>query len=130
MYQYIKWLHMACAALTALSFILRGIWMINESPVFLQRWTKILPHVIDTLLLLSALLLLWLAGWNPAVNSWLLAKIIALLLYIGLGMLAFRFVKRKPWRIVCWLLALLVLMQIYVLARGKTLDCLFFLCIL
>lgn len=130
MYQYIKWLHMACAALTALSFTLRGIWMINESPVFFQRWTKILPHVIDTLLLLSALLLLWLAGWNPAANSWLMAKIIALLLYIGLGMLAFRFVKRKRWRIVCWLLALLVLMQIYVLARSKTLDCLFFLCIL
>ena len=52
------------------------------------RLLKMAPHVIDTVLLTSALWLAWRIGQYPFVNSWLTAKVLALLLYIGLGMRA------------------------------------------
>jgi uncharacterized membrane protein SirB2 len=48
---------------------------------------RIVPHVVDTLLLASAL---WLAVQLGSLESWLLAKIAALLVYIGLGTLALK----------------------------------------
>jgi hypothetical protein len=50
----------------------------------------VLPHVVDSCLLLSAIGLAWMAGQYPFVHGWLTAKIVGLLAYIGLGMLALK----------------------------------------
>lgn len=85
-----------------------------------QRWVKIAPHSIDTVLLTSAILLAWQLGYTPFNSPWLAAKIIALLLYIGLGMLAFRFAKTKTSRLYAWLAALLTFS--YIVAVATTHD--------
>lgn len=116
----IRWIHVTCAILTGISFFVRGIWMWQGSPLLQARLTRILPHAIDTLLLASALVMVWQWSLHPLAMPWLLAKIIALLLYIGCGLMAFRFGPSPRIKRVFWLLALVVLAFIYVTARTKT----------
>jgi len=92
----------------------------NNSPRLQQRWVKIAPHGIDTVLLTSAILLAWQLGYSPTNSPWLAAKIIALLLYIGLGMAAFRFAKTNQTRLAAWISAQIVFM--YIVAAAITHD--------
>ena len=71
-------------------FLVRGWWMLHDSARLHQRWVKMLPHVIDSALLASAVLLALNVGQYPGTHSWLTAKITALLLYIGLGTVALK----------------------------------------
>jgi len=114
----IKQLHMLFAFISLLGFVTRGVWMLRESPLLMRRWVKILPHINDTLLLASAISLAVLMGLSPGAHPWLLAKIVALFVYIGLGVLAFRH-PRKPVRTLAWLTALVVFMYIVSVAFSK-----------
>jgi hypothetical protein len=53
-YLNLKHVHMGCAAVSGSLFLLRGIWMLRDSPRLQQRWVRTAPHVVDTLLLGSA----------------------------------------------------------------------------
>lgn len=104
-YMLLKHFHMSCAALSFTLFFLRGIWSFSGSTIMRQRWVKVVPHVVDTLLLVSALALAFTIQQYPFVNGWLTAKIFGLLTYIGLGFVALRFGKSKAIRISAWLAA-------------------------
>lgn len=97
-YLAIKHLHVTCVVLSGLGFSLRGWWMLRESPLLGHRLAKVLPHVIDTLLLGSALTLAWLSGQYPFVHGWLTAKLFGLLAYIGLGTMALKRGKTRAAR--------------------------------
>jgi len=114
----LKQLHMLFAFISLLGFITRGVWMLRESPLLRQRWVRILPHINDTLLLVSAISLAVLMGLSPGAHPWLMTKILALFVYIGLGVLAFRH-PRKPVRTLAWLAALAVFMFIVSVAFSK-----------
>ncbi len=116
----LKAIHVSCVFLSFSLFFLRGIWLLRVSPIMQQRWVKIAPHSIDTVLLTSAILLAWQLGYTPSNSPWLAAKVIALLLYIGLGMLAFRFAKTNTLRLYAWLAALLTFA--YIVAAAITHD--------
>ncbi|WP_416138491.1 SirB2 family protein [Halomonas sp. HK25] len=89
-YFLIKHLHITTATLSLLFFMLRAWWSVRESPWLQRRWVKVLPHINDTLLLsLGVLLMVMLKMW-PQQHPWLAAKLIALLVYIGLGTLAIK----------------------------------------
>lgn len=103
-----KLIHISCAFLSISGFGLRGYWMLSESELFNKKPTKILPHIIDTLLLVSAVGLLISLQLNPLDHVWVMAKIIALILYIALGLVAFRLGKNKTQRTVAWIAALLI----------------------
>ncbi len=100
----LKHLHVTCVALSYLLFLLRGVWMLRDSPLLRRRWAKIAPHAVDTLLLASAITLAWRLGLSPLAHPWLMAKIIALVLYIGLGFVALRFGRTRTVRLTAWLL--------------------------
>jgi uncharacterized membrane protein SirB2 len=89
-YLALKHLHVTCVVLSGLGFCLRGWWMWHESPLRLHRLTRILPHIVDTLLLGSALTMAWLSGQYPFVNGWLTAKLFGLLAYILFGAMALK----------------------------------------
>jgi len=89
-YLALKHLHVTCVVLSGLGFSLRGGWMLNESPLRQHRLTRILPHIVDTLLLGSALTMAWMSGQYPFVNGWLTAKFCGLLAYILFGMMALK----------------------------------------
>lgn len=115
----IKTIHMSCALLSISLFVLRGWWMLRDSARLHQRWVKIVPHVIDTALLTSAVLLALDIGQYPGTHSWLTAKITALLLYIGLGTVAIRRGRSKRIRVVAWLGAIAVFAYIVSVALTR-----------
>jgi len=82
----------------------------------IQRWVKIVPHVVDTLLIVSAIALAINIHQYPFVDAWLTAKVIALLFYIMLGFVAFRYGRNKTVRLVAWIMAQLVLIYIVLVA--------------
>jgi uncharacterized membrane protein SirB2 len=100
----LKHLHITSVILSYTLFFLRGVWMLRASPLMLQRWVKIAPHAVDTLLLASAITLAWHLDISPLSHPWLMAKIIALLFYIGLGFIAMRFGRTRRTRLAAWLL--------------------------
>jgi uncharacterized membrane protein SirB2 len=104
----LKVIHLSAVVASFALFFLRGVWLLRASPVMRQRWVKIAPHSIDTVLLVSAIALAWQLGVTPFNSPWLAAKIVALLVYIALGMLAFRFARTTAQRLTAWLSALLV----------------------
>lgn len=85
-YWWLKHFHIVCVGLTLVSFSLRAFWLWTMNPLLEARWARILPHVIDTCLLASALGMVSLLGWQ----TWMGAKILALIGYIGLGRQALR----------------------------------------
>lgn len=100
---------MGAVALSATGFAMRGLAALRGAAWVQGRLAKTLPHAVDTVLLLSALRLAWMLGLNPLSTPWLLAKILGLLLYIGLGMVALRPRFAPGARAAAWLAALLVL---------------------
>lgn len=73
--------------------------MLIDSPLLQARLTRVLPHVVDTLLLGTGVALALLSAQYPFVQSWLTAKIVALVIYIGLGMVALKRGRTKAVRL-------------------------------
>ena len=119
-YTALKTLHLATIAVTLTLFVLRGAWMMVDSPRLQARWARIVPHVNDTLLLISGFGLAVLLGQYPLVNGWLTAKLFALIVYIVLGTVALKRGKTRRTRIAAWIAALLVLG--YIVAVAVTHD--------
>ena len=97
-YPYVFYLHVACATLSLLYFTIRGYWMLAENPVLAARVNRIAPHIIDTVLLGSAVTLTLLIQQYPLINQWLTVKLFALLLYIIFGSVALKRGKTKAQR--------------------------------
>jgi uncharacterized membrane protein SirB2 len=93
--------------------------MACDNPLLQRRIAKVLPHIVDTLLLGSAISLLFVYHLSPLEQPWLMAKIIALVLYIGLGMVALRFGQTKTIRVSAGLMALLTVGYIVSVAYSK-----------
>lgn len=108
MYYLTKSLHMACAVTSFALFILRGVWMLRGSAQLSRRWVRVLPHGIDTLLLASAIALTLMLHQYPLTHAWLSAKLVALIIYIGLGLVALRFGRTRRMRVSAWVGALAV----------------------
>jgi len=94
-YAAIKHLHLICVTLSFALFNLRLAWMFSGSPLLRRRWVRVLPHVIDSLLLVAGVALAVQLGQYPLADAWLTAKMLGLLAYIVLGSLA---LKRAPSR--------------------------------
>lgn len=118
-YASVKHLHMAAVTLSALGFAARAVGALMGAPWVGTRLAKTLPHLVDTLLLASALVMLWLLQLNPLVTPWLLAKISGLLCYIALGMVTLRPRLALPLRAVAAVAALLVVAWIVSVAVSK-----------
>ena len=82
--------------------------MLRDSARLQQRWVRIAPHVIDTLLLASALTMAFWSGQYPFVQPWLTAKVLALLAYIGIGTVALKRGRTKRTRTIAFVAALAV----------------------
>ncbi|PMU06328.1 SirB2 family protein [Aeromonas salmonicida] len=89
-YPLLKHLHMTLAIVSLLLFVYRWMLSLNASPRLQQRWLKIAPHVNDTFLLLFGVLLAVTLQMSPSQQPWLMAKLIALVVYIGLGVMALK----------------------------------------
>lgn len=107
-YPWIKLVHVAAVSVTLGLFVLRGGLMLADSPWRHGRVLRVLPHVVDTVLLISAIALAVMIRQYPFVDPWLTAKVCALLVYIALGTIALKRGPTKTIRLVALLAAVLV----------------------
>lgn len=119
-YGALKHIHMTAAALSIGLFIMRGSWMMFWPPLLQQqRWAKILPHVVDTILLVSAIALAIGLVQSGAPSSWLSGKLLGLVAYIVLGLVALKLGKTRQIRISAFVAALLVYIYVIGVAFSK-----------
>jgi uncharacterized membrane protein SirB2 len=118
-YANLKAIHVGFVVASATLFFVRGILMMTRPAALKTPWARIVPHVIDTMLLAAAIGMLVVARINPLNSSWLTAKLIALIVYIALGTIALKRGRSRTVRWVAWLLALFVLTYIAGVAFAK-----------
>ena len=87
-YYAVKTLHISCVVASITLFVLRGGLALAGYPWRQWRVLRWAPHLVDTVLLSSAVWLAWQLGQYPFIDAWLTAKVLALLVYIGLGSFA------------------------------------------
>ncbi|HSD97507.1 MAG TPA: SirB2 family protein [Sulfuricaulis sp.] len=112
----LKHLHVTCVVLSISGFLLRGVWMMQESPWLQTKWVRVAPHIIDTILLVSAVLLAIQIQQYPFVQNWLTAKVLALIAYIMVGAVGLKYGRTKKIRIAAWLVAIAIFLYIVLVA--------------
>lgn len=118
-YLILKHLHVSCVVLSGLGFFLRGGLMLAESAHLQGRLARSLPHLIDTVLLTSAITMAVISGQYPFAQGWLTAKLCGLLIYIVLGSLALKRGRTRAVRVICFVLALLAFAYIVAVALTR-----------
>lgn len=116
-------LHLICVALSVSLFVARYWWRYCGHALAAARWTRIVPPVIDTLLLFSGIGLIVKTHILPFTESgpWLTEKLFGVIIYIVLGFIAldYRQARSQQARFIAFPLALVVLYIIIKLATTK-----------
>jgi uncharacterized membrane protein SirB2 len=118
-YLLVKQVHIACAILSITGFAARGVLMLRDSPLLQSRVARIAPHVVDSVLLASAIALAWQSGQYPFSHGWLTAKVLGLLAYVGLGMVALKRGRTKTIRAIAFAAALVAALYIVAVALAR-----------
>lgn len=107
-FELVKSIHVGCVVLSGSGFVARGGLMLADSPLLRARVARVAPHVVDTLLLASALWLAWAIDQYPFVDAWLTAKVLGLVAYVALGSVALKRGRSKAVRAAAFFGALAV----------------------
>ncbi|MER1966489.1 SirB2 family protein [Castellaniella sp. GW247-6E4] len=108
-YYLIKHLHVTAVGLSITLFLIRAYWSIVESSLLQARLVRILPHIVDTVLLVCGVILAAMIGPN---QPWILTKIVLLLVYIGVGTIAIKRGKTRRTRAIAALISVAVFVYI------------------
>lgn len=117
-YLVLRNLHIACAILTITLFVLRGALMLANSPWQRNVVLRNLPHVVDTVLLTTALMLTTIIRQYPFAVDWLTVKVLLLVIYVVLGSLALKRGRTRAIRITAFVAALAVVGFLVGVARA------------
>lgn len=116
-------LHLTCVALTISLFVIRYWWRWENNPRAQARWVRVVPHVVDSLLLLSGGGLMWVTGYLPFTvkGAWLTEKLFGVIIYIVLGFIALGRHRPRSQQtgFIAFMLGLVVLYIIIKLAATK-----------
>lgn len=118
-YLILKHIHIGCVVLSGAGFVLRGVWMLRQSPWLRHPAVRTWPHVIDTILLASAVAMAVISAQYPFTTNWLTAKLIGLLIYIGCGTMALKRAPHHAQRAAFFLAALLAFAYIVSVALTR-----------
>lgn len=119
-YSAIKLIHQTAVTLSIGGFFVRGAASLAAADWVSSRAAKTVPHLVDSVLLLSALTLAWMLRVTPDQSPWLLAKIVGLVLYVALGVVALRPGRPPAVRATAWVGALVVVAWIVSVAILKS----------
>ena len=118
-YSIVKQTHSGFAYLSILLFVIRGALMLaDKNEVLAKKPLKILPHVIDTVLLVCALSLLAM-GATSFPGTWIAAKVFGLIAYLVLVTFAIKLGKTKAARAGAFAGALVVAIWLVKVAKTK-----------
>lgn len=114
----IKLLHLIFILLSISSFVGR-VYLAEKRPDMLeQKWIKIGPHIINTLLLITGFTLIFQGSWLSGEFGWIVAKIIALLGYVGLGTVAIKSQGSLRWKAFAGALACFIYIGIVAVSKN------------
>jgi uncharacterized membrane protein SirB2 len=117
-YLVLRHVHIGCAIVTIALFTLRGLLMLANSPWQQNVVLRYLPHVVDTVLLTTALMLTTVIRQYPFAVGWLTTKVVLLVVYIVLGSIALKRGRAKPVRVVAFVAALATVAYLVGVARS------------
>jgi uncharacterized membrane protein SirB2 len=120
MYSTLKIIHVNFAILSIVGFALRGVWMFSHSANLDRRIVRIVPHVVDTTFLISGIWLVVILQLTVREQTWLIAKFVALVLYIVFGAIGLRRGKTMQIRGAAFIAALLTYLYIVGVALYKS----------
>ena len=119
-YPTLKMVHVGSAVLSLALFSVRGAWMMVSPARLGQPWVKVVPHVVDTVLLGSAIALAIAIGNYPGTHAWLTAKVAGLVAYVVLGRIALKRGRTRAIRVAAFFAALAVFAYIVSVAVTKS----------
>ena len=119
-YPTLKMVHVGSAVLSLALFSVRGAWMMVSPARLGQPWVKVVPHVVDTVLLGSAIALAIAIGNYPGTHAWLTAKVAGLVVYVELGSIALKRGPTRAIRVAAYFAALAVFAYIVSVAVTKS----------
>ena len=117
-YLAIRTFHETAVAFSVTGFAARAVGGLLGHGWTRGRLARVLPHVVDTALLTSALMMVAMLRLNPFATPWLLAKLGGLVAYVGLGVVALRPTVPLCWRagagfaalvVVAWIVSVAIL---------------------
>ena len=116
-YPQIRQVHIIAVTLSGSLFALRGLFALAGA-----RWSHAAPvrylsYGIDTTLLTAALMLVSILPGAMFANGWLAAKLVLVVAYVVLGVLAMKRGRTRGIRAGCYIGALLAFASIYGIAR-------------
>lgn len=117
--EILRIIHVASVATSVMLFVVRFLLLNIRPHAPLAKPLKVFPHIVDTVLLVSAISLVVKLGVNPFATDWLLAKIIALIAYIAIGVVCFRATPASPTQRFAFVGALIVFAYIVAVAVSK-----------
>ena len=120
MYGTLKLVHVGTVILSMLGFVLRGYWMLTGSVLLQHKVVRVVPHIVDTLLLASGIALIVTLHLAVFEQAWLLAKFAALAGYIVLGAIALGRGKTMRTRTTAFVAGLAVFAYIVGVALSKS----------
>lgn len=100
------YVHITCVVLSGSVFFVRGLLMLGKAPLANHRWVKRASYLIDTTLLVAAIMLTIMMRLYPFVQAWLTVKVVLLVVYIVLGVFALRRGRSMVVRGTCFVAAL------------------------
>ncbi|MBT0587320.1 SirB2 family protein [Alteromonas oceanisediminis] len=109
MYMMMKHLHLTAIVISISLFILRFIWLQMGSAQRHKKWVKVVPHIIDTVLLGSAIALCIILSQYPFVHGWVTFKLFGVIAYIVTGLWALKWAASRPAQWLAFACALVVL---------------------
>lgn len=107
-YSALKFIHVACAALSISGYVGRGTLMLRGSALLQARWVRVVPHAVDTVLLVSAIGLTLVLHEYPIAQGWLTAKVLALIAYIVVGAIGLRYGRTRRVRATAFIGAIVI----------------------
>lgn len=117
-YLQIKLAHIGFVLASGGLFALRGLCVQLGQRWPMQRAVRRLSVLVDTLLLATGVSLLWILKLNPVTTGWIATKLVLLVVYIVLGVVALHRARRRRTRLLAWVAALAVFGFIYSVARA------------
>ncbi len=110
---------MAIALLSVILFYVRSFSRMGSGKIAKNKLVFIGSHSIDTLLLVSALALVFMAKINPLEQLWLLEKIVLVVAYIFIGIKSSKQTQVQA-KIIYTIINTLVILAIGYLATSKS----------
>lgn len=125
LFYIIKAIHISSALLSISLFLLRSYWLLKSPKMLTIKPIKVLPHIIDSILLTSAFIMIYINKIPLGIESpWITSKVVAVIFYILLGLYIFKFSKNNYQKYIS--LVMSVLIYIYIINTAITKNPIFF----